>query len=674
MKRKSKRATAAASAPGPISRTGTPDLQRNLAVMAVLALGTLAAFSNSFSTGFALDNQVLLLGDARIQVANAANAGLILVHTYWWPHGESGLYRPLTTFSYLFNYAILGNGDRPGGYRWVNFLLHAANVLLLFALVLRLNGRVWTAALIAMVWAVHPLLTESVTNIVGRADLLAGFAVLGGFLCYLKSMEAEGWRRGAWLGALAVVTAAGAFSKESAVVLPAVIVLYEIACEKRWRRMAAGLIATAMPVGIMLAQRAAVFSASLPAEYPFLDNPIMGAGFWVGRLTALKVLGRYLGLAVWPWKLSSDYSYSQIGLAHGGAEDWICWIAVVGTAALAAVLWNRSRLAFFFLGFAFLNLLPASNLLFPIGTIMAERLMYLPLAGLVAAAAIAVAALPVSGRALAMCGVAIAVAFAVRTWVRNIDWTDDKTMAMATVRTSPKSFKAHRLLAAQLLGNDAAQSDVDGAIAEIGRSLAILETVPDEMQLAEPWNLAAVCHRVKGDRLKGDDARKEYEEAARLAQRSIAVDKATRAAYDRRHGAHLPAPATAADAYRTLASAYLHLNRPREALGAAVEAQRIDPSNSGAYQEMAEADLDLERAEEAAIVLAEGMFASDSRDLLSDLMRLYQSGLDEKKCAVVTGPRGPTLNPNCEIVRRNMCEATGRLHREDLRRRMGCTK
>src|SRR5579863_9267204 len=229
MQRRSKRATAAAATREPISRTGTRDLRRNLAVIAVLALVTLAAFSNSFSTGFALDNQVLLLDDARIQAANAANAGLILVHTYWWPHGESGLYRPLTTFSYLFNYAILGNGDRPGGYHWVNFLLHTANVLLLFALVLRLTkGRVWTAGLIAMVWAVHPALTESVTNIVGRADLLAGFAVLGGFLWYLKSMEAEGWRRGAWLGALAVVTAAGVFSKESAVVLPAVIVLYEI--------------------------------------------------------------------------------------------------------------------------------------------------------------------------------------------------------------------------------------------------------------------------------------------------------------------------------------------------------------------------------------------------------------------------------------------------------------
>src|ERR1700691_4057050 len=63
-----------------------------------------------------------------------------------------------------------------------------------------------TAFFIAMLWAVHPILTESVTNIVGRADLIAGFAVLSGFLMYLKSTETTGWRRNAWLAGLAVTT------------------------------------------------------------------------------------------------------------------------------------------------------------------------------------------------------------------------------------------------------------------------------------------------------------------------------------------------------------------------------------------------------------------------------------------------------------------------------------
>ncbi len=691
MKRKKRRVTVA---PPPAATTASrsptdADVAPRYYFAAVLALSllTLLAFSNSFSTGFALDNQTLLLGDTRIQSATAANVDLIVHHTYWWPNGESGLYRPLTTLTYLLNYAILGNGEHPAGYHWINFFLHIANVLLLFALVLRLMaGRpraLPVAFVIAMLWAVHPVLTESVTNIVGRADLLAGCAVLGGFLLYLKSRETTGWRRGAWLAGLAAITAVGVFSKESAVVLPAVIVLYEIACfgvhtsVNAARTSACATIAMLAPIGIMLWQRAMVLSSSLPAEWPFYDNPITGAGFWIARLTAIKILARYLWLAFWPMKLSADYSYAQIALAHGSLEDWVCWLAVAGALALTVILWKRNRLAFFFAGFAFLNLLPASNLLFPIGTMMAERLLYLTLAGLVAAVVIALddaaGRFRFSGAPLAICAALIGTGFAVRTWVRNLDWTDDKSMATAGVQSSPRSFKFHRLLSAQLLAIDASHRETDRAVAEADRSIAILAPLPDDLDLPGPWDLAAVAHRIKGDTLSGDAARAQYEETVRLALRSIAVDTASRAAYDLRHGVKSAVPASAANGYRTLASAYLHLGRAPQALAAAIQAQAIDPANTGVYEEIADADLAQERGEAAAVALAEGMFASDDHNkLLAELLKLYQSGVDSKGCAVVPGPHGLTLNPYCEIVRRDLCEATLRAHLPDVHRRLGC--
>jgi hypothetical protein len=82
-------------------------------------------------------------------------------------------------------------------------------------------------------WSVHPVLTDSVTNIVGRADLLATTGVLGGFVMYLKSVETVGWRRILWLAGVAAAAAAGASAKESAVVLPAAINFYEPLCRKR---------------------------------------------------------------------------------------------------------------------------------------------------------------------------------------------------------------------------------------------------------------------------------------------------------------------------------------------------------------------------------------------------------------------------------------------------------
>jgi hypothetical protein len=95
----------------------------HLLAAAGLILVTLLAYSNSFRAGFAMDNRGLLLEDPRIRLSTRANVSDILQHTYWWPYGESGLYRPVTTLSYLFNYSILENGERPLGYHVVNFSL-----------------------------------------------------------------------------------------------------------------------------------------------------------------------------------------------------------------------------------------------------------------------------------------------------------------------------------------------------------------------------------------------------------------------------------------------------------------------------------------------------------------------------------------------------------------------
>ena len=150
-----------------------------------------------------------------------------------------------------------------------------------------------------------------------------------------------------------------------------------------------------------------------------------------GRLTAIKVMAHYLRVAFWPVRLSSDYSYSEVSLASGSLGDWGAWLTVAGALALMGILYFRNRSSFFFAGFALVNFSIVSNILFPIGTIMAERLLYLPLAGLVAAAVIAIdhagrvvrvpAAVPVLLAGL------LASGLMARTWIRNRDWQDDLT-------------------------------------------------------------------------------------------------------------------------------------------------------------------------------------------------------------------------------------------------------
>ena len=102
------------------------------------------------------------------------------------------------------------------------------NVWLVFGLALRIGRRLWPAIFVAAVWAVHPLSTEAVTNIVGRADLLAAFGVLAAFSAHLEARDARGTRRWSWMAASLAAMTIAVFSKESAVAGVGIIVLYDV--------------------------------------------------------------------------------------------------------------------------------------------------------------------------------------------------------------------------------------------------------------------------------------------------------------------------------------------------------------------------------------------------------------------------------------------------------------
>ena len=694
-------------APAPPARPAPPAPPAHFKFLAPLALVllTVAAYSNSFTAGFPLDNKGLILEDARVHEATAANVALIFQHTYWWPHGESGLYRPVTTLSYLLNYAVLGNGDRPAGYHAINLLLHIVNVLLAYALIRRLQDpgpaeaghyRIVAFAAAAL-WAVLPLSTEAVTNIVGRADLLAAGAVLGGLLIYLKSRDAHGAARAAWLAALAAITAIGAFSKESAVATVAVIVVYEVIWRTSRTSMAATnqkkprssqsaqrkniwvgpAIAVAAPLLVMWAQRAAVLAASPAAEWPFVDNPITGAGFWPGRLTALTVIGRDLWLMIWPIRLSCDYSYAQIPIARGSIDDWMAWatvaaaMAVVGIAALA-----RRRTLLFFAAFTAITLLPSSNLIVLSGTIMAERLLYLPSLGVVAALVVGAFAACRTRTTTALpplaVGIVIAGAIAActaRTWARNADWRNEVTLWTSAVRVVPDSYKAHEALAEALYDADPAHGNIDQVIAEADRAVAILASLPDTLTSLHAHRQAAAYYLDKANALAGErtgrgaspaGATRAYQQSLTLLQHCLAIlDAQTRQRQD-------ASTAPAADIYRLLAATSLGLDRPDEAATAAARARLLEPANALGYRLQAAALVGGNHEPEAAIALMVGSMVTADPGLNEALVNLYRGGLDSGGCALVQTAGGPALNPACPLVHEQTCAAVPEAIAADL--------
>ena len=605
-----------------------------------------------FHAGFALDNG-LILRDTRIHEATRGNIELILGHTLWWPIAEVGLYRPLTSLSFLFNYAVLGNGDRPEGYHVVNFILHAGNVWLAFALALRLVRRFWPALFIAGLWGLHPVLTESVTNIVGRADLLAGMSVLGGFLIYLKSTESEGWRRFAWLGALMLTTLAGVCSKESGVAVVGAIAVYEITWWRQRRNLRdplLGAVAALPPIAAFLYQRSVVLSSSLPALFPFVDNPIADSGFWVGRLTALKVMAHYLALLVWPSRLSSDYSWSQIPLVTGTPEDWAGWLVVCAAGAALFLLYRRQPAMFFFGSFAFAAFLPGSNLLFPIGTIMADRLLYLPAYGLLACLVLAVYWIAERFRThgvapavllLVLCG------FAIRTWARNPDWQNNLTLGESAARAAPRSYKAHELLATALYDADPQHSQLDRAIEEDERAVSLLDPLPDYRNTSSAYRQLATFYLAK----HGIPA---SQRAVQLLRRVIEIHKAYPPPPPKPGGEVVQVPF--AEAYRTLSGALLRAGDKAGAYDAAIHARDLNPGVAEVWRAVANALRAQGRDDEAITALTEGDLLTSDSSLEIETVIIYRER-SEANCAITQGAYGPVLNPACPIVHQQICGA-----------------
>ncbi|MGA2118751.1 MAG: tetratricopeptide repeat protein [Bryobacteraceae bacterium] len=435
---------------GPARRTWRRHAWRMLALWGLV----LATYSNSFQAGLVFDNSRAILRDARIRAVTPANVRRIFTEGY--SGATSGLYRPLTTFSYLLNYAVLGNGIRPAGYHWVNLTVQAVNVSLVYLLGLVVFGGAVPAFALAALWGVHPLLTESVTNIVGRADLLAAFGVLAGLLCYTRSVSAGGRDKLFWLAAMAAAQAIGLLSKESAVILPGIVLLFDLTWRRcaAWRERAATYTALALPIAVFFYLRGTSHTRLAASNS---DNPLLMADFWTARLTAIKVIGKYLWLFVWPAGLSADYSYNAVPSFSWHPAEWedaktLIALAICLAGALLAVRCYRARKPlFFFLAFFFVALLPASNLAILIGSIMAERFVCLPSIGLAGCVIAVIYPLGrqaprrrpvVMGTAWVAFGF-LCLAFAARTYARNVDWLDERSLWTSAVKVCPASAKAH---------------------------------------------------------------------------------------------------------------------------------------------------------------------------------------------------------------------------------------
>lgn len=450
-------------------------------------------------------NGTLVFDDIYLPFAspNAAQQGA----AFW-----IGGVRPVLMLTYWANFLI--GGTQTLGYHLVNIAFHAANGILVFPILERVFAiagapfrRRSFALFGAAVFLVHPLQTEPVAYIAGRSELVAGFFFLAAWLVFLRNFEkSSGF--GLTLG-VCLLTGLAVESKESAVSLPAVLLLTDVCfsartlreqLRARWKLYSVLLIG-AVAAGIHILMRLA---ASSTAGFSEGIRPLSYA------LTQCRVIFIYLRMFLVPYGQNGDWRLPFYrSLTDGAAIVWV--IGLLLLVAFAFWIYRRDRLTAYGLGVFFLTLAPTSSIV-PVKDALAERRMYVPIIGVVIVLLAAGSKLRLSASARRIVAVAVLALLAVLSWNRSSVFAGAFNFWSATVAADPGNFRAHLGLGTAF----AQQQQYDSAAREFAAARQLNPSDPEAL-----WNLARAWEADK----KYDEALPVYRSYATARPEAMVFDR-----------------------------------------------------------------------------------------------------------------------------------------------------
>lgn len=533
-------------APGDSAGSGRSwwTLPLKVAPAAALVAGLLAAvvYVNSVGNGFALDDVPIIVENTGIhELSDLPEA---LATPYWGPgSGEtSGIWRPLTTTALAVQWALWEDDAAP--YHVLNVVLHAGVTVLVTLLMAEL---IPVAAAFAggLVFAVHPVHVEAVSNIVGLAELLAALFLTGACLLFVRSghgasRKGEGSGDGetgtrpgskafrlspltpATVGVILLLYALGFLSKESAAVLPALFVLLDA---WKGRLGIRDLPRYLKSRGLLFALMAVVGGAILWVRIRVLGGvatalPPLGGELLeeVPRIWTLPVVWlHYLRLLVFPADLSPDYTPGVIEIQLGW--NALNLTGVIVALAVLGFTWAAWRDAetpgavpvgiLWFL----IAILPVANVVFLAEILLAERTLYTPSIGFAMAVGALVWHLAERSRRprLVATGVLVAVALMVgRTWTMTPVWNSTMSVMQHLLAQHPESGRVQWMWADFLMdGRDEPTAGLGAyreALATTHGTYAISDDlVEDLLRLGFHRQAATIAELMWNDR--PDDAR-----------------------------------------------------------------------------------------------------------------------------------------------------------------------
>lgn len=364
------------------------------------------------------------------------------------------LYRPVALLSYRVVHCLAGPDPFPQ--HLVNVLMHAVISVLVFFAASRLGFSVRTSTAAALLFAVLPIHTEVVNDIVGRTDLLATTGVLLALAAHHRYATATAAnRQRLWLSLAALAAFAAMGAKENGISVLLLIPLFD-AFEHRRRPQHDG-------TGPWLSARTLVrlsylivpTIAYLTLRYVALDgqlfqepaatktiNQLVDASPWQHVLGVLQAWGMYWQKTLWPAVLSPDYSIHAVRLARSMTNTDVLFGAAVAVGLLlaAVVAWRRGVRGVAWCAIAVvLTFAPASNAVVLTQAFFAERIWYLPSVWVVMLLGGVLSSIRNRSAWLVALTVIVAAMFG-RCWIRNPEWKSNATLAAAAHRDHPDAI------------------------------------------------------------------------------------------------------------------------------------------------------------------------------------------------------------------------------------------
>ena len=368
-----------------------------------------------------------------------------------------GRYRPLALVSFAIEYEFFGRN--PHISHFLNVLLYGFTVFLIYYLMSRLfpdKRQPWyfqIPFIISLLFVVHPIHTEVVSNIKGRVELLGFIGVLGAMIWSIKYIDTNKIK---YIIYAAIAFFLALMGKEDSITYLAAIplTLYfftKANFSKQLKVVGTLLSVTALFLMIRTGVIGFLFGSGVKIT-ELLNDPFLGASNGEKYATIFYTLGAYLKLLFFPHPLTHDYYPKQISII--GWSDFraiLSFLLYFGMAIFALWGLRRKNVIAYGISLFIIPLSIVSNLVFPIGAFMNERFLYMPSLGFcIVLTYLLVEQVPkwVKNKRTAdlvfkiLLGIFV-FGFAIKTVTRVPDWRNNKTIFLADVQTSTNSTKAN---------------------------------------------------------------------------------------------------------------------------------------------------------------------------------------------------------------------------------------